>query len=255
MFLGIRAAGDAVAAGVEPPAAHGGAAHGDALTLAVAQGTAALGPPPRLARVGEHHAHVILFLLLLLLQRLDDRDHAALVDAARAANHAVREDAQLLLGLADDDHDAACGAEVARDEDGGLLGDLVLGSGGGRECGDGRKGDLDELVARGEAGMDDVLDGEVEGKALALVVAGVLGEKEVEVELGIGIGADLVGLVDVVAGARGSAIIHIHTKKRQIDGGVDNEKSSCDGSLTQASLSRLEIQGHRVDQTSVVGTS
>lgn len=254
MFLGIRAAGDAVAAGVEPPAAHGGAAHGDALTLAVAQGTAALGPPPCLARVGEHHAHVILFLLLLLLQRLDDRDHAALVDAARAANHAVREDAQLLLGLADDDHDAARGAEVARDEDGGLLGDLVLGSGGGRECGDG-KGDLDELVARGEAGMDDVLDGEVEGKALAVVVAGVLGEEEVEVELGIGIGADLVDLVGVVAGARGSAIIHSLIKKRQIDGGVDDEKSSCDRLLTQASPGRLEIQGHRVDQTSVVGTS
>lgn len=98
----------------------------------------------------------------------------------------MRDDAQLLLRLAEDDNDALLALQAAGDVDV----DMRLTSGGSQG-----EGKLDEAEGV-EARVDDlVLDGGGEGKALAVVVADVLGDEIVEV---VGGGTDLADLVAVL---------------------------------------------------------
>ena len=99
------------------------AGHGHAVPPRRRQASLALGPPPEFAQVGEHDAQLFVLLAilrLLLLQRLDERHERALVDAAAAADHAVRENAGFLAWLAKEEDDAFGLGESRRDANGNV---------------------------------------------------------------------------------------------------------------------------------------
>lgn len=196
MVLGALAARDGVDGRVVVAALLHGALHRRALAAARVERALALGPPPRLAHVGEHDARRrgVALAARLLLESLHDGRHAALVDATRAADDAVREDAELLVALAEDDYDAGLGLDVLAQENGQVrLGGL------------GAEGQDDFLQALGlEALVNEQLDGLVEVEALALIVALVAVEEELVEELRVLDGANLIIVVDEVADMEGS---------------------------------------------------
>jgi hypothetical protein len=110
-------------------------------------GALALGPPICLSWVCNDYARAGLVLgrASLLLEGLDNRQYAPLIDSAWATDNATSEHAQLVRRLADDDNDAAFGVEIGAHEDGDM-----------RLCGGGiqRKTGLDEAFLF-EALMDN----------------------------------------------------------------------------------------------------
>lgn len=182
--------GASLRAVVAKPAPVHGAAHRGALRASRGEAAAALGPPPQLARVGEDDSGdgifgasgatcmvailslVVVLNLFVLEERPGNVHHAALVDSAGAADDPVRDHAELLLALSDDEDDAFLALEVGRDEDG----DVGLGGRGAQ--GQGKLGQAQGLEAR----VDELcLDGRVEGESLAVIVAHVLGVEVLEV--------------------------------------------------------------------------
>ena len=93
-----------------------------------------LGPEVRLTRIGEHDAGRPLVVggTLLRPELAHDANHASLVDASLPADDAVREDAEVLRGLAEYNHDAARLVDVFGGEDGhagalaGVQGQIVF---------------------------------------------------------------------------------------------------------------------------------
>lgn len=192
------------------PAHVHGTRHRHAVALHGRQPAAPLGPPPQLAGVGEHHGGRawVRGRALLRLERVEEAQHRTARDAAGPADHAVREHAERLRGLAEEEDHAAGGREVGGGEDW----DVRF---GGR--GTDGEGDGGEVVFGGQAGVDFFDDGfcgvvswdgwevwgggrvTVEGEAVALVPAVVFGQEVLEVVVRVVDGADLVDLVDEVA--------------------------------------------------------
>lgn len=210
--------GAALRAVVAEPAPVHGAAHRGALRASRGEAAASLGPPPQLARVGEDDSgggifgaggatcvvFIPILMLVLIVIVLEERPgnvyHAALVDSAGATDDPVRDDAELLLALADDEDDALLALEVGRDEDG----DVGLGCRGVQ--GQGELGQAQGLEAR----VDELcLDGSVEGETLAVVVSHVLGVEVVEV---VGRPVDPADLVRLGLDEVAEALVNIRSR-------------------------------------------
>ena len=112
--------GDAVLLVRDQHATVDGAGHGGALGGDLPQGAAELGGPDELARVGNDDTGggVVFGSGLLLLQCAHDGDEGAAVDATGPSKHAVRQDTEVLYGLAEDEDDARLGLQVGAREDG-----------------------------------------------------------------------------------------------------------------------------------------
>jgi hypothetical protein len=110
--------------GIKPrvvrPAPVDGALHGHREPRAQRQPAPALGPPPQLARVGDDDADPVP--RVGTLDGLHDGQDGALGQPARTADDAVRDDAQVLRRLAEEDDDAGRFVDVAADEDGDVGG-------------------------------------------------------------------------------------------------------------------------------------
>ena len=191
VLLGSSVALDGIDLRVVVAAEVDGALHGDGLAAAAVEGALTLGPPPQRAHVGEDDAGGLGVVLAagLLIDGLDDRGHAAFVDAAHAANHAMGEDTELLLTLAEDDNDAGLRLDVLAHKDG----DMRV-----RSLGAKRQDDLLQTLGL-KALVNKTLDSLIEVEALTLIEAIIAVEEELEVELWVGDETNFIFVVDIVA--------------------------------------------------------
>ena len=120
------------------------ARHRQHVPLNRSQPLPALGPPPQLAGIGEHHARRagVDGRALLGAERVDEAENGAVLDAAAAADDAVREHAEGLAGLAEEEDDAGLGGEGGGGKDGDVRvrggraeGERDFGQAGGFEAG------------------------------------------------------------------------------------------------------------------------
>ena len=143
------------------PPIHDAARHRHAVSPQRRQAPPALGPPPQFSTIRKDNARrrSVRRRAALRAQARDERDDAALGDTACAADDAVREHAELLGGLAEEEDHARGGLEVGGDKDGDMR------EGGG--CAE-REGDREEVVRGGEAGVDESGDGFCGGRLAVL---------------------------------------------------------------------------------------
>jgi len=172
---------------VVPPTLVDRAAARDRVAGRGAEATFALGPPEQLAWVGDDDSRG----RFLRLERLDQTNHGALVYAARSADDAVGEDAELLGAFPEDDDDAGALLDAAADANLDVWDRLVSDLAQGQQH-------LSEALV-GEAGLDHLADGMVHVEALAVVPAFVLGQEELEVAIWVLFRPDLIGVVDEVS--------------------------------------------------------